>query len=199
MAKQSVDARFIGGRDGYYTSVASGTKPVTGSAEIGILVMPTPFFETRAGATGIVGSPGESLYGGGNLGVRLHSPSRFAPFIGVGGYAGMEPWELLHDGDDLLTSTTHEHDGSEFVLAVYPELGAHFWLTPQWRLTTSTSYYIGWGEEPWFFSIGLAKIPGPKAPPRIETWIGDWLAEGSTEDSATSVHGSSTQRLTPVD
>ena len=209
MAKQSLDARFVGGRNGFYTSVASGTEPATASAELGMLVMPWSWLETRVGATGIVGSPGESIYGGGTLGVRLQSPSRFSPFIGVGGYVGEEPWEILEDvlneNDDWSTETSDNDSGDSIVFAGYPELGAHFWLTPRWRLTTSMSYYVGWSEEPWFFSIGVAKIPGPDALPATETWIDDWLASRkSVNVSRKSVHGSSignnvTQRLPPVE
>ena len=172
--KQSIDARFIGGRDGYYVSVGGGDEPTIASGEIGKLLMVKPWLESRFGLVGLAGSPNESLYGGGNLGIRAQLPSRLAPFVGFGGYAGMEPWRLLDvNQEDFLQEPDRQK--SEFTLTAYPEVGLHFWVTPEIRMTGSASYYLGWGDDAWLFSFAFSRVPGQKSEPR-QNWK-DWTAE----------------------
>ena len=172
-AKQAVDARFIGGRSGAYGGFGGGSQPSSVTTEVGMMLMVKPWLESRAGFVGIAGSPNESLYGGGTAGLRLNSPSRLAPFVGANAYAGVEPLELLGDRESLFE--VDEDGESNFVFALAPEAGVHYWITPQCRLTTSASYYLGWSSKPWFYSVGLSFVRGEKATKRTD-WS-DWSAE----------------------
>src|SRR5690606_4043381 len=104
-------------------------------------------------------------------GARLQSPSRLAPFVGMGTYAGTSP-KMFENGpnfiDDDGDGQIDEPDefGEDGVLAVYPEAGVHFWLTPGWRLTGSASYWTALTEKAdgfWMWNISLARMAHPGA------------------------------------
>ncbi len=177
--KQAVDARFIGGRSGAYGSFGGSSQPSTVTAEVGLIRVVKPWLETRAGVVGIAGSPNKSLYGGGTAGIRINSPSRLAPFVGVGAYAGIEPWELIEDREsDFPDTGDDDFEASDFIFAAAPEVGMHYWITPEYRLTTSASYYAGWSAEPWLYSVSLTFVRGEqKAEP---TDWSNWSAENWT-------------------
>ena len=74
-----------------------------------------------------------------------------APFVGVGGSAGI----LLQDAvpliiDTALDDTDDQYDSShdnssdtvDGLAAIYPEVGAHFWINGQIRLTAFGRYWV---------------------------------------------------------
>ena len=50
--------------------------------------------------------------------------------MGVGAYLGSAPGEPAADEE------------SDALVAAYPEVGVHYWVTPRVRLTSSASYYV---------------------------------------------------------
>ena len=83
-----------------------------------------------------------------DLGARLQSPTRLAPFVGVGGSAGIllqDAVPLLLDlGDDSPPSLLDEEEAETTggLATFYPEVGAHFWLDGRIRLTAFGRYLI---------------------------------------------------------
>ena len=85
-----------------------------------------------------------------DTGIRLQTPTRLTPFIGAGGYAGVD-WEKV---DATEGRVDNDNDGSNDELGeqetdftalfatIYPEAGCHFWWTPRVRLTDSGRYWF---------------------------------------------------------
>ena len=169
MLKQSADARFVKGRSAGYIGIAGTDDPTTLGLEIGGAKYRSASFEQRAGIKGLLGTGDSDLFGGLDLGVRLQSPSRLAPFIGLGTYLGISAFPRSAEDDNL----DNDDDGSIDELgettrhafaAVYPELGAHFWLKHDVRATLSAQYHIstaGRDHNYWFFGLTFAGLSQP--------------------------------------
>lgn len=162
--KQAVDARHVRGKSGGYIAGAGRDAPIAAGAETGVFHYGEPWLETRAGVAGLIHETGEHPISGGLIGsARIQIPSRFAPFAGIGvygGWAGLESAE--NDGrdndDDLLIDEPGETD-SAFAVAIFPEVGAHFWINHRTRITTSVTYYVtnqGRDDDFLFYSVGLS-------------------------------------------
>lgn len=162
--KQAVDARYVAGKSGAYVAAAGRNDPLAAGAEFGWFDYPMPWVEYRGGLAGLLHATGKHPLSGGLVGsVRVQPPSRLAPFVGVGAYGG---WA----GERSATSDglDNDHDGSvdevdeddtDMALAVFPELGAHFWINHRTRLTTSVSYQVtnqGRDNDYLFYSIGFS-------------------------------------------
>ena len=70
-----------------------------------------------------------------------------------------------NDDDGLVDEFGEEDERiSGTLAAVYPELGAHFWWTPQVRLTSYGRYMVtteGSDANDWQFGVGLALFTNP--------------------------------------
>lgn len=162
--KQAVDARHVRGKQGFYIAGAGRDDPVAAGAEAGIFGYAEPWCEYRAGLSGLLHETGDHPLSGGMIGsARLQVPSRLAPFVGLGvygGWAGLESAEDdgIDNDDDSFVDEPGEND-SAFALAVFPEVGAHFWLNHRTRITTSVTYYVtnqGRDDDFLFYSVGLS-------------------------------------------
>lgn len=169
MAKQMIDARHVAGKSGVSLNVAASDRPAAVGADIGGFHYPVAWFEERASLAGLLTTgPGDGFVGA-TGGFRVQSPTRLAPFVGIGGFAGSDSYEVDAESDfidndnDLFVDEPGEvRDESRLLAAVYPEVGAHFWLTSQLRLTGSASYYMttrGRDEDFWFIGVGLGWMP----------------------------------------
>lgn len=168
--KEAIDARHLEGRGGFYGDVAVQNSPAAVGASGGYfqyLPRTKGMVSAHGGLSLLAGENNLGLTGGVDAGMRIQLPTRLAPFIGAGIYAGMLPDLFQSDEDDIFRDPADQEDESEFAAAAYPELGIHFWATPQWRLTTSLGYYvpfssIGEAEEFAMLRVGLARmnIPG---------------------------------------
>lgn len=141
MAKQASDARQVAGRSGAYVGGALRGDPVAAGLQVGVFTYPESragMIETRGGLAGLVVEGDRPLSGGGELGVRLQTPTRLAPFVGVGGYGGIVPFSS--DGPP-------GEEDYDWVFAGYPEAGVHFWVTPRLRLTGSISQQFTTGNN----------------------------------------------------
>lgn len=135
VAKQAIDARQVAGRGGFYTTVAAASGPEAVDASVGRFVyLPNlgGAVETRVGLRGSAVDSG-GLAAGVEFGGRVQTPTRLAPFVGVGGFAGMAPWDYLDNSEPF------GEDDETGAVSIAPEVGVHYWLTPRWRLTASAS------------------------------------------------------------
>lgn len=166
--KQASDARFLNGIDGTYMSAGMAYRSNVGGAgivELGMEHYLTSYLTNRASLTATAGWDQLSL--GLDGGVRLQTPTRLAPFAGAGGFIGTN-WETVdarddgkdNDGDGSIDERGEEDTEWDLTLvAVYPELGAHFWWTPRVRLTGFGRYMItsdGRASDTWLLGGGLA-------------------------------------------
>lgn len=143
--KQAADARFVDDFSGWYLSAgltAIGDTPAPlGSIELGCTGYQTSYLTNRVGFIAAVND--EDFYIGGETGIRLQTPTRLAPFVGVGLFAGASSTRspAEHDNVDNDDDGAVDEDGeTEFdfdgvLAAVYPEVGLHFWWTPRVRLS----------------------------------------------------------------
>lgn len=138
MTRQAVDARHVAGDSGGYVSFDGQDHPLAASASIGAFHYPEKArgsLETYCGLRGLLSEGSQPANAGLEVGLRVQSPSRLAPFAGVGGYAG---WM---DGQDEEGPFFIEELSGE-IGAIYPEVGVHFWATSKLRLTGSAKYYV---------------------------------------------------------
>lgn len=139
MAKQAADARYVRGKGGYYIGGAGNTSAVGSSGQLGYFRYGEPYAESHLGAEVLINKDfGDLLYLGADAGLRLQSPSRLAPFVGLGAFAGVSP-AVLDDDDSTFPPPPQDEPGS-LLVGGYPEIGAHFWMKPDTRLTLFTRY-----------------------------------------------------------
>ncbi len=151
-AKQAFDARHAEGLSGRYVSggaqyQATADEPFLG-AELGLEHYGTSWASSRAALAANVGDGAGRI--GVDLGARLQTPSRIAPFAGVGLFLGAWPHKELADMDNI----DNDDDGwidewgekdwefDHWLAAAYPEIGIHAWLNGSWRLTAYGRYFV---------------------------------------------------------
>lgn len=171
--KQAIDARHLEGRGGYYADVASQDDPAAigvGAGYFSYAPKAKGMLEARGGLSLLAGENGVGVTGGGELGARIQLPTRLAPFVGGGLYAGYLPDinEISLGGS--MSGPSDEDNDDLLVAAAYPEAGIHFWMSPTWRLTASVSHYFPIAstrgtsddaEEVTMFRVGLARLNIP--------------------------------------
>lgn len=171
MAKQAVDARHVAGKGGPYAGMSGVGDPFAMGGEGGWFHYPTSYLEWHGGLAGLLYEGNSSATVGVTGGARVQVPSRVAPFAGIGAYGGATPYNL-HDGDGIdddgngLVDDLGE-ETNDYVLAIYPEAGVHFWVTPEWRMTASTSYWVAVTDEVdgfWMWNLSLARLTDPGGP-----------------------------------
>jgi hypothetical protein len=174
MAKQAVDARHVVGKRGVYGGFAGSDEPFGAGVEGGLFVYPRSWLELRVGGAGLAHDGEHPLSGGGIIGARVQAPSRLAPFAGLGGYAG---WAGMRSADNDGIDNNHDGIIDEFgedevdgVVALVPELGVHYWITPRVRLTGTADYRLvseGRGNDSLFYGLSLAVLSGgQRSPPK---------------------------------
>jgi hypothetical protein len=164
--KQALDARHTGGMGGLYASGGGQVRPGTGDAvygaELGSEGYLTSWLTGRAALAGYYGD--SEGFAGGEVGARLQTPSRIAPFVGVGTFQGFsrgveiaDDDGLDNDGDDRIDEKGEQNgtiDG--FLSSIYPEVGVHTWIDGRWRVTTFGRYLItSWGRSQDDWMVGL--------------------------------------------
>ncbi len=134
MAKQMIDARHVAGDSGVYVSGLGAGSPMSAGGELGVFVFPpfeTPWLETRAAGVVLLNSGGKAA-GGLDVGARIQTPSRVAPFAGLGMLVASGHRDIFYLNEDDET----------VIGAVYPEVGMHCWLTSNTRLSAFGRYYV---------------------------------------------------------
>ncbi|MCA9137344.1 MAG: hypothetical protein KDB00_11315 [Planctomycetales bacterium] len=172
--KQAVDARFQEDASGLFVSGGyakrSDADHGLAAIDVGAEAYFTSYLTGRASLMGM--GNGDDWFTGLDTGLRLQTPTRLAPFVGAGMYAGYARESVLADDD----WQDNDDDGSidewgekkkrfsGAMAAVYPEVGAHFWWTPQIRLTSYGRYMVtteGRTADDWQLGFGLAVFSNP--------------------------------------
>lgn len=168
-AKQMLDARHTDGLGGVFVSggaqyLSEADRPFVGG-EIGLEGYQTSWTTARMSAATYFGD-GDG-YVGADAGVRLQTPTRIAPFVGLGTFNGYSEVKTIADRD----SRDNDDDGfvdepgekktsyDGWLSSVYPEVGAHFWLNGSWRLTAFGRYFVtteGREHDDWLIGGQLA-------------------------------------------
>ena len=167
--KQAADARFVSGNAGLYVSSGITARPDANSELIGVDIgmegYATSYLTSRGSLKFM--SDGDDWFTGADLGARVQTPTRLAPFAGAGVFLGAAS-ERVDAEDDWIDN---DNDGSTdergerktrfngALAAVYPEVGVHLWWTPEVRLTGFGRYMItseGRDDDDWLIGAGLA-------------------------------------------
>lgn len=174
VAKQAIDARHVIGKRGAYAGFAGSDEPAGYGAEAGVFVYPRSWLETRIGGALLAHEGEHVLSGGGIIGARVQTPSRLAPFAGVSGYLGYagsrsaDKDSVDNDGNGMVDEFGEKD--RNFVGAIAPELGVHYWVTSRVRLTGSADYRFtsdGRGNDSLFYGLSLAVLGrGQTSPPK---------------------------------
>ena len=172
--KQASDARFQEDATGLFVSGGyskrSDDEDGLFAVDVGAEGYFTSYLTGRASLMGM--GNGEDWFTGADVGMRLQTPSRLAPFVGVGLFGGFareivpadDDW--VDNDDDGFIDERGEDDKriSGSLAAFYPEVGAHLWWTPRVRLTSYSRYVMtteGRDADDWLFGIGLAIFTNP--------------------------------------
>lgn len=167
--KQAADARFIKDSSGWYvsgglTAFGNSTNPM-GSFEVGYAGYGTSYFSNRVGL--VAAANDDDFFLGGEAGMRFQTPTRLAPFVGLGLFIGAASTKVDASDDDL----DNDDDGrvdergeekSSFdgaLSAIYPETGLHFWWTPRVRLSGFGRYLVtteGRDADAWYYGASIA-------------------------------------------
>ena len=168
-AKQALDARHTAGLSGPYLSGGAQVFPASGDAivggELGIEGYTTNWLTARLALSGYVGE--ERGFAGADLGARVQTPTRIAPFAGVATFHGYSSREVDAEDDyidnddngfiDEWGETRTENDG--WLSMIYPEVGAHCWINGTWRVTGYGRYLVtsaGRDHDDWLLGLQLA-------------------------------------------
>ena len=146
--KQAIDARHTKYLQGWLISGGAQVRPRSGktfgTVEVGRELYQTNYFTTRIALNGFAGQDVGSV--GVDVGARAQTPTRLAPFVGVGASAGVLIQDVVGavlDDNDIITSPPLQEERSVDGLAtLYPEVGAHFWMDGRIRLTAFGRYLI---------------------------------------------------------
>ena len=164
--KQAIDARHTKELSGLFASGGVQVRPrfgdAFGSIELGREVYIQNYLTNRISASGLAGNG--SGFVGLDVGTRLQSPTRLAPFVGVGGNAGISIRDFISiatdrsDSEQSFISPEPSRTVSGFA-AVYPEVGAHFWLNGRLRLSGFGRYLVtteGREFDDWLIGFQIA-------------------------------------------
>ena len=159
MGKQMIDARHIHDQGGVYVKGGWSENPDAGLGEIGAYGYTDPWLSWHLGLSGLFGE--ERILGlpGLELGVRAQTPSRLAPFVGMGTYINLLDVAIneLLDNDDPCGCPSEEYDTHSIFATVYPEVGVHYWLTSGLRVTGSAAYHLSSrGRDNDFLMLGVS-------------------------------------------
>lgn len=184
------DASFQDGIQGFYGGGGAATDNWSvGQVDGGLFRMPTAWSTVRLGGIGMVA--GGKPMGGVEGGIRVHTATRLAPFVGLqgvlefGGVARHISYNRYYYQDGHRYNNPRWGYFPTGMAAIVPEVGVSYWLNPYLRLNVGAGYYITGGHQPDFvlvstsldFSLREAKpvniyIPPPEEPhPRPDPYF----------------------------
>ena len=155
--KQASDARHTKFIDGWVGGGGGGSS--FGNLEFGHELYVENYSSTRLSLTGLVGEEASAV--GVDVGARLQTPTRVAPFVGIGAQAGILTIDAAQIVAEIALDTDVDDRSSiRGLAAVYPEFGVHFWPNGHLRLTLFSRYLVtteGRDFDDWLFGgqIGL--------------------------------------------
>jgi len=144
--KQACDARHTKYLDGWVVGGGGQIAETFGSFEFGREVYVENYWSNHISLTGLAGSDVAAI--GLDAGARLQTPTRLAPFIGVGAKAGVLADDVLEISLDSSIDDRFDFDGDDTdtdidgLGVVYPEVGFHFWADGNIRLTFFSRYLV---------------------------------------------------------
>ena len=177
LTKQMLDARHVAGDSGTYLKGAYSTEPDAGQLELGGFAYPNSFTELHGGLSVLAGEQGLWGFPGLDLGMRIQTPSRIAPFVGAGVFGDLSETilvALLDDDDDCGCDESYRYVHS--FAAVYPEIGIHYWLDGTTRATLSAGYYFnseGRDEDFWLIGFTIGGVTREEPTPDDLIWYDD--------------------------
>lgn len=180
--REMLDARFQEDNYGFYVGGgAAANNWSVGQIDVGMFQMPTAWSTVRLGGIGMVA--GGKAMGGVEGGIRLHTATRLAPYVGLqgvlefGGFARHISYNRYYYQDGQRYNNPRWGYFPTGMAAIVPEMGVSYWLNPYTRLNVGAGYYITGGHQPDFlllstsldFSLREAKpvniyIPPPDDP-----------------------------------
>ena len=155
-AKQALDARHTENLAGFYFSGGAQQRHDDEHAifggEIGCETYAENWLTLRGSLAAYMGEENGDTegYGGLDVGLRFQTPSRIAPFVGVGMFNGFSKSkesanrDFIDNDDDGFIDEHNETkttaDG--WMTAIYPEVGLHAWTNGNLRLTGFGRYFV---------------------------------------------------------
>lgn len=154
--REAMDARFQEGNSGAYVAGGATNGPWPAAlGEIGAFWMPSSWGTMRLGAIGV--DDNGTGAGGAVIGAKVHAPTRLTPYVGVSstlGFTGLQSGTARHNS--RYARQGQRISTIEGLLAIVPEAGVSYWVTPHARLNVGASYYVTDGGRPDFLLYGVS-------------------------------------------
>lgn len=164
--RETIDARFQAGNFGLYGGAGAAENHWSaGTFSGGVFNMPNAWTTTRFGGIGLIA--GGNFMAGPEVGIRFHTATRLAPYVGVSGVLAIDGF-ARHIGysryrsNYYYDSSGHAHYNPRWgyvptaMLAIAPEAGISYWLTPSVRWNVGATYYITGQHYPDFLLVGTS-------------------------------------------
>ncbi len=153
---EMADARFQQDNGGVYFGGGSSISDWSvGEGEIGVFHLPTSWSTVRLGGIGMVA--GGKPMAGADVGVRLHTPTRLAPYVGLSGVVEFGGFTShLYTSRYRSSRQAKRYYSPTGMLAIVPEVGVSYWLSSSTRLNLGASYYVTDNRKPDFVLVSLS-------------------------------------------
>ncbi len=154
--REMVDAEFQEGNSGVYVGGGSTTGHWPAAiGSLGRFWMPTSCSSLRMGVIGM--DDGGIGVGGGEIGARIHAPTRLTPYVGLSSVAGMSGFHSrIGTHNTRYTRVGQKYTAVSGMVAIVPEVGVSYWVTSSTRLNLGASYFVVDGGKPDFLLYGLS-------------------------------------------
>ncbi len=161
MGKQMVDARHVAGQSGATATVSGGASHNAGGlgGELGWTHFLGPWLSVDGGLNGmltVAGGDGFALFGL-RGGARVQTPTRLAPYAGIGAYAGIGPsTKTPPPPGPFEEPDTYVTQG---LVGAYPEAGVHWWATGRVGISGGSQYWMtSEGDGFWYHVLTLTVL-----------------------------------------
>ncbi len=206
--KQAIDARHVEGLEGSFVGGGAMYRPKTdqtmAGADLGIENYRYSWLSERVSLGGYTSE--DQTYLAVDGGFRVQTPTRLAPFAGIGALVGASRTVELADSDnvdnddDKLTDEPGEKTSNiDHAFAnAYSETGVHLWLNGNWRVTAFGRYMItslGREHDDWMLGGQLSFFPRRRH--ELSNRVRSFQAIGDPLETQSSANNSS-QENKPV-
>lgn len=159
---EMLDARFQEENYGVYVGGGGALNTWSvGQLDTGVFKMPTAWSTVRLGGIGMVA--GGKPMAGAELGFRLHTATRLAPYVGVNGVLELGGFARHISYNRYYYDTSgNRHNNPRWgyfptgMAAIVPEAGLSYWLNSSTRLNVGAGYYITGGHQPDFLLVSAS-------------------------------------------
>lgn len=166
MPKQMIDARHVAGDVGGTMGLGGGLSKHAGGlgADLGGVFYSRSWLSFNTGLNGMLGASGDDGFAllGVRAGARVQTPTRLAPYAGIGAYAGLGPSTKPNPDYEqpnpysFSSEPKQSRYATQGLVAAYPEFGLHWWCSGRVGVSVGSQYWMtSEGDGFWYHGVTL--------------------------------------------